>query len=66
MKLPTPLGCTVMSSANGANGNKTLARSPLTTQSLATTFLCSYNTPSIIQDAYRLYPAEPEGHWRTS
>jgi hypothetical protein len=36
----------------------------LTHSPLAATFLCSYNTPSIIQDAGRLYPAKPEGHWR--
>jgi hypothetical protein len=32
---------------------------------------CGYNTPSVIQscgrhDAYRLYPPEAEGHWRTA
>jgi len=26
---------------------------------------CGYNTSSIVKDANRLYPAEPEGHWRT-
>src|SRR5271169_6370736 len=26
---------------------------------------CRYNTPSIQEDAYRLYPPEAEGHWRT-
>jgi len=25
-----------------------------------------YNTRSIQEDAYRLYPPEAEGHWRTA